>query len=194
MKRCGNLYTKLCSYENLELAFKRARKKKTKKQYVIDFEKNLKENLLKLRSELLFHSYIPKSLTNFIIRDPKTRKISKSHFRDRVVHHALHIILEPIFDKRFIDDSYANRIGKGTIKALQRFDSFKRKVSNNNTNHCYILKADIKKYFESVNHEILINIIKRKVKDNKVIWLIRKILANCVGGEKPPRKVCLLAI
>ncbi len=178
MKTHKNLWNKLCSYENLELAYKKARKNKTLKPYVVDFEKNLKDNLLQLRMELLLLAYTPKPLTTFIIRDPKTRKISKSYFRDRIIHHALVNILEPIFDKSFIYDSYANRKTKGTLKAIQRFDYFKRKVSKNNTKKCYILKADIRHYFEEVDHEILIQIIKRKIKDEKVIRLIKQILNN----------------
>jgi len=173
-----DLYGALCSYDNLFLAYKKAKKHKTTKSYVINFEKNLKENLLLLRSELLLHCYSPRPLVNFTIHDPKTRKISKSDFRDRVVHHALCNIIEPIFEKSFIYDSYANRIGKGTLKALQRFDFFKRKASKNNTEKCYILKADIQKYFENVDHEILLSIIKKRVSDKRIIWLIRKILAN----------------
>lgn len=179
-----DLYDALCSYDNLFLAYKKARKRKTTKSYVIDFEKNIKENLLLLRSELLLHCYIPKPLVNFTIYDPKTRKISKSDFRDRVVHHALCNIIEPIFEKRFIYDSYANRVGKGTLKALQRFDFFKRKASRNNKEKCYILKADIQKYFENVGHDILLSIIKKKISDKRVVWLIRKILANSSSQNK----------
>ena len=184
MKRYGNLYDKLCSYEHLESAFKKAKKRKSTKTYVIEFEKNLEDNLLQLRTELLLHSYQPKLLKDFIVRDPKTRKISKSDFRDRVVHHALCSIIEPIFEKYFIYDSYANRKRKGTLKALQRFDYFKRKISKNNTRTCYILKADIKKYFENVDHKILLSIIKNKIKDKRIIWLIKIILQNhkILGG------------
>ena len=184
MQTYRNLYASLCSYENLFLAYKKARKHKTNKPYVIKFEKNLEENLLLLRSELLLHSYIPKPLKTFIVRDPKTRKISKSHFRDRVVHHALCNIIEPIFEKQFIYDSCANRIGKGTLKAVKRFDYFKRKVSRNNTKTCFVLKADIKHYFEIVDHNILLDIIKGKVQDNDVIWLIKKILQNYNRNEE----------
>ena len=171
-----DLWKELCSYENLLIAFRKARKHKTFKPYVIDFEKNLKENLLILRSELLLNSYNPKPLKDFIIRDPKTRKISKSDFRDRVVHHALCNIIEPKFEKSFLYDSYANRKGKGALKALQRLDFFKRKVSRNNSINCYILKADIRHYFETVDHEILIDIIKKRIKDGRVLWLIKKSL------------------
>lgn len=173
-----NLYFAICSYQNLMNAYKKARKKKTKKDYVLEFEKNLKENLLLLQTELLLHSYRPKPLKTFIIRDPKTRKISKSDFRDRIVHHALCNIIEPIFEKSFIYDSYANRTGKGVLKAIKRFEKFSRKVSRNNHHNAYVLKADIKKYFENVNHDILINILQKKISDKKVIFLIKTILSN----------------
>ncbi|MBU1245488.1 MAG: reverse transcriptase domain-containing protein [Nanoarchaeota archaeon] len=173
-----SLFRKLCSYKNLERAFQKARKRKTLRSYVIEFEKDLRNNLLKLQKELLNNTYKPKPLETFILRDPKTRKISKSDFRDRVIHHALCNLIEPIFDKTFIFDSYANRKLKGTLKAVQRVDYFKRKVSKNNTRTCYVLKADIKYYFETVDHEILISIIKKKIKDKGVINLIKIILSN----------------
>ena len=184
MEKPRDLWIELCSYENLFLAYKKARKHKIKKDYVIEFEKNLEENLLLLRSELLLHSYKPKPLKTFIIRDPKTRKIRKSAFKDRVVHHALCNIIEPIFDKCFIYDSYANRMCKGTLKALQRFDYFKRKISRNNKGNCYILKADVKHYFETVEHEVLMNIIKKKVKDKNILFLIKSILKNYNSNVK----------
>lgn len=174
----NDLYSKLCTYQNLELAWQKARKHKTLKPYVIEFEKNLKENLLMLRTELLLHSYRPKPLETFILRDPKTRVISKSDFRDRVVHHAICNIIEPLFEKVFISDSYANRKGKGTHKAIQKFDDYKRKVSKNNTFPCFVLKADIKHYFDSVNHKTLVEIINKKFRDKKLTWLIKIILSN----------------
>ncbi len=178
MKTYKNLWKQLISYENLWAAFRKARKGKTKKAYVKDFESSLKENLLLLSSELALQTYEPRPLKTIIINDPKTRKISKAEFRDRVIHHALCNIIEPIFDKSFIHDSYANRKGKGALKALQRFDSFKRKVSRNNKRFAFALKADIKRYFESVNQKILLEIIEKKIKDSNVIWLIKRILDN----------------
>jgi len=178
MKTYKNLWQGLCSYENLEKAFEKARKGKTFKPYVVQFEKDLDKNLNQLRIELLFHAYSPRSLKTFIIHDPKTRKISKSDFRDRVIHHALCNIIEPIFESHFIYDSYANRIGKGTLKALERFDYFKRKVFNKRTQEGYVLKADIKHYFDEVDRTVLLEIIKDKIGDPKVLWLIKKILLN----------------
>jgi len=188
MRTYKNLYSKLCSLENLELAFKKAKKDKTHLPYVIQFEENLDKELMGLHKELISFAYKPNQPKRFIIRDPKTRKIHASAFRDRIIHHAIINILEPIFDKTFIYDSYANRKNKGAHKAIQRFDYFKRKVSkngalsrnphSNNNIVCYALKADIKHYFDTVDHEILLAIIKKKIKDERVIWLVKQILSN----------------
>jgi len=195
MKSYNNLYPQVYNLSSLIIAWRKARKGKTKKGYVIEFEQNLEENLFKLHKELKFQEYKPESLKTFILRDPKTRKISKSAFRDRIVHHVLIKTIELIFDKLFIYDSCANRKGKGNLFALKRFYKFMRKVSKNgktkrafskNQVKGYCLKADIKHYFEEVNHEILIEIIRRKITDEKVIWLIKQILANLpfrqIGG------------
>src|SRR3989344_405068 len=191
MKTYKNLYEEIVSEENLYLAFQKAKKGKIKKFYVKEFFINFKKNLNNLQLELLNESYKPLPLETFAIRDPKTRKISKSDFRDRIVHHAICNVIDEIFDKTFIFDSYANRKGKGSLAALQRFDFFKRKVSRNgkqngwfNKNQVkgYVLKADIKHYFPTVNHNILLNIIQKKIKCQKTIDLIKKILSNYGGG------------
>ena len=109
---------------NLANAWRNARKGKTKKAYVVEFERNTRQNLLELRNLLLTQTYFPKPLKTFILRDPKTRRISKSDFVDRIVHHALVRIIEPIFDKTFIYDCSANRKEKGNLFALKRFNSF----------------------------------------------------------------------
>jgi retron-type reverse transcriptase len=178
-----NLYPKIYSMRNLILAWQKARKSKTKKDYVIEFEKNLRDNLKALHYELKYFYYKPKSLITFILRDPKTRKISKSNFKDRVVHHALVRVIEPIFDRTFIYDSCANRKGRGNLFALKRFERFRRKVTKNHASSGYCLKADIKHYFQEVNHKILLNIIKRRIKDEGVIWLIKRILNNNVSDN-----------
>ena len=149
MKGYANLYSSVISLENIYMAEAMARKRKTLKSYVINFEKNLKQELNLLHAELALHSYRPQGLTTFLIRDPKTRKISKSEFRDRIVHHAIYNILGPIYEKKFIYDSCANREGKGTSFALRRLEQFKRKVTRNNSKvkgnvKGYALKADLK--------------------------------------------------
>ena len=117
-------------------------------------------------------------MKTFILRDPKTRKISKSAFRDRIVHHALINIIGKIFEKSFIYDSCANQIGKGTLFAVKRFENFKRKVTNNLHSQAFCLKCDIKHYFNEVNHKVLLDILKRKITDGRIINLIEKILKN----------------
>ncbi len=188
MKTYKNRYPKIYSKKNLFLAYKKAREDKTKKDYVIEFEKNLEGEINKLQFELKSFTYKPSKLRKFIIRDSKTRTIHSSKFRDRVIHHAIVNILEPIYEPIFIFDSYASRLNKGTHKAVKKFDEFKRKVSKNHqliknaiTNNQikgYFLKTDIKKYFDNVDHEILLNILRRKIRDNKVLGLIKQILDN----------------
>jgi len=180
----NNIYDEIISFENLILAWKKARKGKTKKDYVIEFEKELFYNLMALHYELKYLTYFPKPLKTFVLRDPKTRVISKSYFRDRIIHHAIVNILEVIFCKRFIYDSCANQLGKGTLFALKRFEKFQRMVTKNYTRHAFCLKADIKHYFQEVNHNILLSIIKKKVSDIKTISLIEKINANSERRER----------
>ncbi|MFA5019511.1 MAG: reverse transcriptase domain-containing protein [Candidatus Pacearchaeota archaeon] len=193
MKTYKNLYPQIYNLSNLILAWREARKGKTKKPYVIEFEKDTIGNLLALQEELKNQTYSPKPLVTFILRDPKTRKISKADFRDRIVHHAIVRILEPIFDKTFIYDSCANRKRKGNLFAIKRFKKFLKKVSRNgktngwfNENQVkgYCFKADIKHYFEEVNHGILLDIIQKKVKDEQTIWLIEQIIKNYDNKEK----------
>ncbi len=184
MKTEKEIYQKIISLDNLILAWRKARKGKTTKQCIVKFEEETIKNILELHKELKTESYFPQSLKTFVLRDPKTRKISKSEFRDRIVHHALCNLLIPIFDKSFIYDSCASRKGKGNIFALKRFNKFKRKVTNNLQAKAFCLKADIKHYFQEIDHEILLNIIKRKIKDEKTINLIKKIVANFEGQRE----------
>ena len=187
-RSCTSLYDALCSFANLQRAFQKAQKRKSLRSDVQEFAYNLESELFKLKNELETMTYEPQPLQSFVIRDPKTRVVSASAFRDRVVHHALCNAIEPLFERTFICDSYANRKGKGTLAALERFDVFKRKVSrngtplngahDNNTVIGFCLKCDIRHYFETVDHDILLAIIRKKIADEKVMWLIEKILAN----------------
>jgi len=193
MRTKKRLYKQLYSIGNLNLAFRRARKGKSKKNYVINFESNLERNMAILQRDLRLKIYRPNKLKKFIIRDPKTRIIHSSIFRDRIVHHAIVNILNPIYEKIFIYDSFASRRFKGTHTAVKRFEYFVNKVSlngrkikkpfNNNSIKGYILKADIKHYFATIDHEVLLNIVKKKIKDDDLIWLIRITLANFKTSE-----------
>jgi len=194
MKTYKNIYQKVCSFDNLILAFRKARKGKSKKDYVIKFESNLDENLRLLQSDLINKIYSPCNLKKFVIRDPKTRTIHASIFRDRIVHHAIINILNLIYEKIFIYDSFASRKFKGTHKAVKRFESFIKKVSsngkliknnfNNNSIKGYVLKADFRHYFDTINQEILIEILRKKIKDEDLIWLIKSVLKNFETDKK----------
>ncbi|MFH1630789.1 MAG: reverse transcriptase/maturase family protein [Candidatus Aenigmatarchaeota archaeon] len=197
MKTYSNLYPRICSIENLHVAFRKARKGKNNRSYVKKFEADLANNLRNLQTDLMRLTYSPAPPKVFAIRDPKSRIISAPNFRDRIVHHAIHNIIQSIFEKAFIYDSFANQIDKGTHKAIERFDKFKRKVSGNGklirnsryTNQAkgYVLKADIRHYFDTVDHETLMKIINRKIKDKFVVWLIRTVLNNHnTGGRGMP--------
>lgn len=194
MKTYNNLFAKLCSFENLEQSYELAKKRKYTSKAVQEFEKHWQLHLCILMNELKVKSYKPQPLKRFILRDPKTRVICVSNFRDRIVHHALVNILNPIFEPRFIHDSYASRKGKGTLPALNRFDNFIRKVSKNgklvfnakNSNNVegFVFKADIEHYFDTVDHEILLGIIERLVSDKDILRLVRIILDNYNSGTK----------
>ncbi len=188
MKTYNNLYSKLCSIENLQLAYQKASKGKSQRPSIKNFEEHLEENLQQLQHELQTFTYTPRAYKRFIVRDPKTRIINAADVRDRVVHHGLINIIGPIFENRFIYDSFANQIGKGTHAAVQRFKEFQRKVSNNgkllhkafDDNHVqgYVLKADVKHYFDTVDHALLLDILNEKIADQNVLWLIQQILQN----------------
>ncbi len=193
MKTYNNLYNKVCSEENIYNAFRKARKGKSGRAYVKQFEEDLNGNLRKLKNELESQEYCPLPTKTFVVKDPKTRVITAPDFRDRIVHHAICNIIGPIFEKSFIHDSYANRKNKGALKALQRFDYFKRKLTNNgkllrnpksgNMVTGYALKADIKHYFASVDHDIMVSLIKKKISDKRLLLLLEKIIrSNCRKG------------
>ncbi|MFB6147767.1 MAG: reverse transcriptase domain-containing protein, partial [Candidatus Nanohaloarchaea archaeon] len=123
-------------------------------------------------------SYEPKGFKTFTLFDPKERQISAPYFRDRVVHRSLHNVLEPVFERRFIHDTYACRPGKGTHAGVDRLQSFMRKQDTD-----YYLKCDIRSYFDSVDHEILIREIDRNVSDGEVLWLIERFLEGYSSEE-----------
>jgi len=181
MKTYNNLFNKICTFQNLHLAYLKARKCKRYRNDILKFSYNLEENLLKLQEELSNQTYCHGGYRQFIVCDAKKRCIKAAPFRDRVVHHAVCNIIEPIFNKRFIYDSYACREEKGTHKAIKRLERFIKSLSNSAGERAlneinYVLQCDISKYFASINHKILLEIIKKKISDKKVIWLIEEIV------------------
>ena len=169
MRRHNHLYERIISFQNLLCAAQLAQKNKRFKYSTAKFNFSLENELWDLHHQLATKSYEPGTYHHFQIFEPKKRIISAAPYRDRVVHHAIHNILEPIFDPTFIYDSYATRKGKGTHVAINRFQSFAKKCR-------YALKCDIQQYFPSINHDVLLELIEKKVACKDTLWLIRKIL------------------
>jgi len=171
MKTYKNLFQEICKFENLYNAYLKARRGKNNTAEVILFTYNLEDELLKLQYELKNHTYRTGKYRHFTIFEPKERRISALPFRDRIVHHAICNVIEPLLEKGFIYDSFACRKGKGTHAGADRIQEFIRKAKN-----CYALKCDISKYFPSVNHEILKQIIREKISDKELLQLLDEIV------------------
>ncbi len=171
-----NLYQEIINLENLFTSWHEFKSGKRKRRDVMLFERNLEDNLFDLHHELKNGIYHHSQYTAFYITDPKLRRIHKAKVRDRIVHHAIVRMLYPIFDRSFIYDSYSCRIDKGTHRAICRLESFIRKESCNFSEQCFVLKCDIKKFFDSVDHRILFEIIKQKIDDSDVLLLLQEII------------------
>jgi hypothetical protein len=168
------MFDTLCSWHNLYFAYQKAARGKRGKPYVAAFEYQLEENLLDLQQELSTQQYRPGPYYSFYIHDPKQRLISAAPFRDRVVHHALCNLIEPVMERSFVADSYANRKGKGTHKALRRCQLYARQYP-------YVLQCDIRQFFPSLDHEILCDYLATKFPYKGLRWLIHTILSSGAG-------------
>ncbi len=169
MKRVGNLWDRLVSFPNLLRAARKARKGKRSRFDVRAFEFDVERELLRIQDELLVGTHAFGPYHTFTVTEPKPRLISAAPYRDRVVHHALCNVLEPVFERSFIADSYACRTGKGTHAAVRRCHAFARRFP-------WVLKADIRKFFPSIDHAILKAQLARKIKDRRILdlaaWVI----------------------
>lgn len=168
------MFTKLTAWDNLLLAYRKAATGKRGQANVAAFEYRLEDNLLALQDELRQKTYRPGGYASFLIHEPKRRLISAAPFRDRVVHHALCSVIEPLFERSFIHDSYANRVGKGTHRALDRCQEYSRRYR-------YVLQCDVRQFFPSLDHAVLRQILAGKICDPDVLWLANRILASGVG-------------
>ncbi len=175
-------YTDIISIKNLYQAWQEFLPGKKNKKDVAEFSLNLSSNIFNLHSDLKTQTYTHGPYQAFNISDPKPRNIHKASVRDRLLHHAIYRSLYPYFDKKFISDSYSCRLDKGTHKAIKKFESLGRKVSKNNTKTCWVLKCDIKKFFASVDQGILLQILKEKIEDGNIIWLLEKIIGSFEKG------------
>lgn len=176
MKKFDKQYNDIISVENLLFAWQEFLCGKRKKKDVIEFQLRLMDNIFALHNDLKNKTYRHRSYKAFKINDPKPRDIHKASVRDRLLHHAIYRILYPFFDNKFIYDSYSCRIGKGTHKAINRFRYFSRIISKNSTRPCLVLKCDIRKFFASIDHNILKSILKKHIEDEDILWLLGQII------------------
>lgn len=178
-KRAGEIeYEDLISIENLFQAWGEFRKGKRKRKDVQIFERNLEDNLFALHFALKRKTYQHGNYHSFYVCDPKRRHIHKAPVADRVIHHLLYKYLYKLWDKTFIYDSYSCRLEKGTHKGVKRLEKLARKASRNYTRPCWALKCDIKKFFANVDHEILLRLLKKKINDPDLLWLLSEIISS----------------
>ncbi|MBI3273547.1 MAG: hypothetical protein HYZ69_00210 [Candidatus Colwellbacteria bacterium] len=165
-------YNDIISIDNLLKAWKEFIMGKKKRKDAQEFKRDLMANIIQLHNDLAAMSYRHCGYEAFNISDPKPRNIHKAYIRDRVLHRALYRILYPFFDRTFISDSYSCRYDKATYKAMDKFRKFFYKISENNKKTVWVLKCDIRKFFASVNHGILKEILKRYIPDDKILSLL----------------------
>lgn len=171
-----NVFDCIVSIDNLLDAWQEFQRGKRSRADVQAFGRHLMANLLVLHGELTDRTYAHGGYDAFKVNDPKPRDIHKASVRDRLVHHAIYRQLYPFFDRTFISDSYSCRFGKGTHKAIGRFQDFARSVSRNDTRTCYVLKCDVRKFFASIDHRILLDLLKERIADTHVLRLLGRVL------------------
>jgi RNA-directed DNA polymerase len=180
--RYAENFEKIAGMQNLLEAWEEFVAGKRGKRDVQEFQLRLMDNLFALHADLINHTYRHGGYQAFNIADPKPRNIHKASVRDRLVHHAIHRVLYPFFDKTFIADSFSCRVGKGTHAAMNRFRSFAHVVSKNDTRTCWVLKCDIRKFFASVDHEVIIAILKSHIADRDTIQLLEEVVNSFSSG------------
>ena len=169
-----NLWSRLVSWDNLLTAYAKCRRRKRSRPEAAAFDFAWEEHLLALQADLEKGAYRPGPYRNFYVYIPKRRKISAAPFRDRVVHHALVRVLEPIYEPRFLYDSYACRRHKGTHRAIHRAQHYLRR-------HAYYLKTDLVKFFPNVDHGVLLDLLARRIRDERLMELVGIIVGSGAG-------------
>ena len=178
MKIVKNICQELIRVENVFAAWREFRRGKGGKRDVLLFERNLEDNLFALRDELAAGTYRHGGYRRFYVHDPKFRVINKASVRDRVLHHLVFAKLYEIYDPCFVNESYSSRVGKGPHAGVADLESALKTVSRNFTKRIFALKGDVKKFFDSVNHAMLLEIIARKIKDADFMRLIENIIRS----------------
>lgn len=178
MKIYKNVFEKIINPGNLFKAWEEFKSGKLHKPDVLLFELHLEDNLFQLYRDLKHHTYKHGEYHSFFITDPKLREINKATVRDRVLHHAIFRVLCPLFEPTFISNSFSCQIDKGNHKGVECLSKIVRGVSKNYTRRCFVMKCDISKFFNGVDHQILLSIIKRRIKGDNFYWLIEEIIGS----------------
>lgn len=186
MKFIKNIYCRLVNEENIFDAWREFRRGKGNKKDVLLFERNLENNLFELLEDLKNKRYRHGDYRRFYVYDPKFRIINKAGVRDRVVHHLAYKTLCQIYEPCFIRDSYSSRIGKGSHLAVINLRKALRCASNNFQKPIFALKGDVKRFFDNIVHDTLLNILSRKIHDDDFLWLIRQIVFSFGEGKSLP--------
>ena len=189
-----NIFEAIVSVESLLAAWHDFKRGKRKKPDVAEFELHLEKNIFALHRDLVAGTYKHGAYHGFYIQDPKLRHIHKAEVRDRIIHQSVYTALTKIYDPTFIHHSYSCRLRKGTHKAVEAFEVMSRKISKNFHAPCYVLKCDIKKFFDSIDHAILLDILKRKISDPKAFALFAEIIGSFQGYKEELREHCGIPI
>lgn len=176
------MFEKIISLENLFDAWTEFKKEKSNKNDVAEFEVNLEDHVFKLHEDLKNGAYNHGGYFSFFVHDPKRRHIHKASVRDRLLHHAVHRVIEPIWNKLFIFDSWSSRKNKGTHAAVKRLHKLGLKLSRNDTSVLWVLKLDVRKFFDSVDHTILLNILRKRTDDDQLMGLMQNIIDSYSPG------------
>lgn len=171
MKTAKNLFESIVAFDNVLDAAKKAAKGKREQMPVLLFYDRLEDHLWQIISDLRNKTWQPGPYTTFSIYSPKPRMISAAPFRDRVVHHALIAVVGPLLERTFIDETWANRAGKGTHKAIRKYQEYLRRFR-------FVMKCDIRKFFPSIDHLILESLLRKNISCPETLWLIDAIIDN----------------
>src|SRR3989344_2648918 len=182
VKMLGHSFEEIISTQNLLKSWREFLKGKRKREDVQVFALNLMDNIINFHEDLSNHTYNHGPYQAFRINDPKPRQIHKSSVRDRLLHHAVYLVLYPFFERTFISDSFSCRLKKGTHKAMARFRQFAYEVSRNHTQTCWMLKCDIRKFFENIHHHVLVDIWSGYVPDRDIMALLENIIRSFSAG------------
>jgi len=174
----GSIFEHIISKENIFAAWREFQRGKMGKQDVLEFSEHFEEHLLSLHADLASGRYKHGPYTRFLICDSKQRHIAKASVRDRVLHHAICRVIAPSFDKAFVFDAYSSRKTKGVHRAIERFQHLAQKLSRNNTQTVWALKCDVRKFFDSVGHDRLLELCAKRVRNDKVMALLENILGS----------------